>query len=69
MTTKKFTVTFTSDESTRWIENDNFLALQLKLIATRLAASVTTGNEPAVETCNDFSQRELLDALKPLPPR
>ena len=69
MMTKKFTVTFTSDESTRWLQDDNFLALQLQFIARSLGASITTGNEPAVEAFKDDSQPELFREPAMLPPR
>lgn len=59
MTTKKFLVQFTSDPSTKWLQGDDFIALQLKFIATSLGASVTTGSEPAVDVCKDESQPEL----------
>ena len=69
MTTKKFIVTFTSDESTRWLQDDTFVALQLSFIARSLAASVTTGNEPAAEASKDVFQPELFREPVLLPPR
>ena len=69
MTTKIFTVTFTSDESTRWLQDDYSLTVRLQSIANTLGSLMTSGNEPAVEVFKDEGQQEFFIGKSPLPPR
>ena len=48
MKTKKFLIQFTSDEQTRWLQDDAFVARQLQFIANSVGKSVTLGSEPNV---------------------
>ena len=62
MTTKKFTVTFTSDESTRWLQDDEFIAMKIQFIARNLAVYNTTGSEPDVQA--EMLKTEMLKCCK-----
>ena len=62
----QFLVTFTSDDQTRFLQDDAFIALQLKFIAASVGKSVTLGSQPMVTCDVHRPQGELLAAAQRL---